>query len=59
MKLKDVSREEKEVVCLLKEIVEREQQNALTQHEPLVEQHMNSMRSIRRRVHTPEEQLRL
>lgn len=38
----------------LKEIAEREQQKAFTQHERVVDQHMHNVRSIRRRADAAE-----
>lgn len=52
--LKEVCRQEREEVRLLKRIVEREQQNNLSLHEHLVEHHSDSVRSIRSRANTAE-----
>lgn len=54
MGLRETCNQEKEEVYRLKKVVECEHQKALTQHERLVNQHMNNVRSICRRADTAE-----
>lgn len=48
--------QEKEEVCRLNKIIEREQQDGLTQHDRFFDQPMNSVRSIRKRFDIAEKQ---
>lgn len=52
--LEEACNQEKEEVCPLKKIVERDQQKTLSQQEHLVERHMVNVCSISRRADTAE-----